>query len=293
VSFTLIFTPLFLVMSPDHSTMSILQSAVLGVVEGLTEFLPVSSTGHIILTQRMLGIGKGKLADAYAICLQAGAIFAVLAIYFSRVKGMLLGLLGKDEKGLMMAIKVIVAFIPAAIIGKLFDEFIDQHLLRMWNVVAAWFIGGVAILAVVKYRPQSTGGFSLEKLTLKHALIIGIVQCIAMWPGTSRSLVTIVGGILVGLELTAAVEFSFLLGLLTLTAATAYKGLKYGSAMVHDYGVPVLAVGCVAAAVSAFIAVKWMVSYLQRRGFAVFGYYRIFLAIATAALILTGHISGE
>ncbi len=276
--------------------MSIIDSIILGIVEGLTEYLPVSSTGHLILTQRMLGIGQGEVADAFAICIQAGAIVAVLGLYYRRVLSMFQGLRGRDPGGLRMALCILSAFFPAAILGKLSEEWIDAHLMRLWPVTAAWLIGGVAILAVEWFRPSrksAGGGLGLESLTPKAALIIGLIQCLAMWPGTSRSLVTIVGGLLVGLNLAAAVEFSFLLGLLTLTAATAYKGLKHGSEMVHDYGLLTIFAGFLAAWISAVVAVKWMVGFLQRRGFAVFGYYRIALAWVVGALLILGKLQDD
>ncbi|NLI31836.1 MAG: undecaprenyl-diphosphate phosphatase, partial [Deltaproteobacteria bacterium] len=215
--------------------MSITQAIVLGVIEGVTEYLPVSSTGHLLVAQRMMGIGNAgsasskqdehtkEAADAYAICIQAGAILAVLGLYFRRVRQMIMGALGKDETGLRMFVNIVAAFIPAAVIGVLFSKVIKVHLFGIWPVVLAWFAGGLAILAVDHWRQnnpnQATGrGLPLDQLRGRMALVIGFIQCIAMWPGVSRSLVTIVGGLVVGLSLPAAVEFSFLLGLVTLTA---------------------------------------------------------------------------
>lgn len=275
--------------------MTIIESIILGVVEGLTEYLPVSSTGHLILAERAMGLQDNKEAlDAYTICIQAGAILAVLGLYFSRVKSMLMGVVGKDSAGRHMAICVIVAFIPAAIVGILAKKKIDAYLMHLWPVTWAWLIGGVAILAMEWFKPATRKpGLKLDQLTLKGAVIIGLMQCIAMCPGTSRSLVTIIGGLLIGLELAAAVEFSFLLGLLTLTAATAYDGIKHGKEMVHSFGWLTLAAGLIAAWLSAIIAVKWMVAFLQKRGFVVFGYYRIALSWVVGALIIKGVLSGE
>jgi undecaprenyl-diphosphatase len=276
------------------SEINVWQSIVLGIVEGLTEYLPISSTGHLILAERAMGIEKSTTVDAYTICIQAGAILAVLGLYFSRVKDMTLGVLGKNPAGLRMALNIIVAFLPAAIVGVLSKKKIDEHLMHLWPVTIAWLVGGIAILAVEWFKPsKSKEGLALEQLTLQMALIIGLIQCCAMIPGTSRSLVTIVGGLLVGLRLAAAVEFSFLLGLLTLTAATVYDGAKHGREMVDSFGWPVLIAGLIAAWLSAFIAVKWMVAFLQRRGFVVFGYYRVALAFIVGALILSGHLSGD
>lgn len=277
------------------------QAAVLGIVEGLTEYLPVSSTGHLILAQHLMGIDAGATdaeaaegaADAYAICIQVGAILAVLGLYMGRVRQMARGLMGRDREGKRLARNIVLGFLPAAVIGLLLNDLIKEYLFGgdrwgMWPIVAAWFVGGATILWVgwahkEKFPPE---GNELERLTARAALIIGFIQCIAMWPGVSRSLVTIVGGVLVGLSLPAAVEFSFLLGVLTLGAATCYDGLKHGDAMLELYGPTSLIVGMLAALVSAIIAVKWMVAYLNRHGLSIFGYYRVALAIIVTVLLL-------
>jgi undecaprenyl-diphosphatase len=277
------------------------KALILGVVEGLTEYLPVSSTGHLLLTQRALGIPQSQSADAFAICIQVGAIVAVLGLYFSRVRQMIFGLVGRDAQGLQMAINVIAAFLPAAIIGLLLEKPIKKYLFGgeawgLWPIVAAWFFGGVAILGVSWWQASRQTkthqpGLSLESLTWRMAIVVGLIQCIAMWPGVSRSLVTIVGGVIVGLSLPAAVEFSFLLGLLTLTAATVYDGLKYGEEMVQSFGLLALFFGFLGAWISAVLAVKWMVAYLKRHGMQIFGYYRIALAIVVTLLIFGGWLT--
>lgn len=263
-------------------------SLVLGVVEGLTEFLPVSSTAHLLLAQRAMGIESTEAANAYAVCIQAGAILAVVGLYFRRVKEMALGVIGRHGPGRVLALQVVVGFLPAAVIGFLFDKKIEHALFGLWPVVAAWFFGGVAILVLGRQLAAKPGARTLDQLTLREAMIIGFAQCLAMWPGTSRSLVTLCAGLLLGLEMAAAVEFSFLLGLITLGAAAAYKGLKHGGLMFETYGATSLAVGFLAAAVSAFLAVRWMVSWLQRHGLWVFGVYRILLALIVAEMLGTG-----
>lgn len=276
------------------------QALILGIVEGLTEYLPVSSTGHLLLAQRLMGITSDEVSDAFAICIQVGAILAVLGLYRNRVWQMTRGVVGQDPAGLKLAIRIVAAFLPAAIVGLLLEKPIKRFLFGgeefgLWPIVGAWFVGGVAILAVVLYRKSKAVVFKkplgLDDLTIRSAVIIGFIQCLAMWPGVSRSLVTIVGGLLVGLGLPAAVEFSFLLGVLTLSAATAYDGLKHGQQMIETYGPIPLTIGLVAAWISAVVAVKWMVGYLQRRGLAIFGFYRIALAIVVAVLILAGVFS--
>lgn len=230
--------------------------------------------------------------DAYTICIQAGAIIAVLGLYFHRVRQMLLGLAGKDEDGRRLLINIVVGFLPAAVIGLIFNKLIKSYLFGIWPVVIAWFFGGVAILAVSRWnrgRDRShVQGLSIVDLTWKLALIIGFVQCIAMWPGVSRSLVTIVGGMLVGLSLSAAVEFSFLLGVVTLSAATGHDLLKHGQVMQQTFDGLSLTVGVVFAFIAAVLSVKWMVGYLNRHGLALFGYYRVALALLAGTLIMTG-----
>ena len=214
----------------------------------------------------------------------------MLLLYWPRVLSMLRGLAGRDEAGRRLLIAVVVAFLPAAVVGLLFNDWIEERLFGLWPVVAAWFAGGLAILAF-SGRGRGPGTRGLGDLTWRLALVIGLAQCLALWPGTSRSLVTIVGGLAVGLSVTAAVEFSFLLGLLTLTAATAYKALDSGAAMLEAYGPGVLAVGFITAAVSAALAVRWLVHWLTRHGLAVFGWYRIALALVVAGLLLAGALA--
>lgn len=272
--------------------MDLWQALILGLVEGLTEYLPVSSTGHLLVAQRLLGIEASEAANAYAIVIQAGAIVAVLGLYRRRVVQMLLGLAGRDQEGRSMALAILVAFLPAAVVGLLADEAIESYLFGPWPVAVAWAVGGVLLL-VIGNRVKGARGHPLEALTLRAALIIGIAQCAAMWPGVSRSLATILGGLGVGLSLAAAVEFSFLLGLLTLGAATAYKTLDSGSAMLEAYGGTEIAVGFVAAWVSAVLAVKWMVAWLNERGLAIFGWWRLLAAAVVVGLIWSGHLGAE
>ena len=278
------------------------QAIVLGIVEGVTEYLPVSSTGHLLVVQQAMGIGTEsesakRAADAYAICIQAGAILAVLGLYFRRVGQMLRGLVGRDRNGLRLAINIVAAFAPAAVIGLLFNEWIEQHLFGPWPIVAAWLVGGAAILIVDHRRRRRhitpRAGKDLHELTWQLAVVIGLAQCLAMWPGVSRSLVTIVGGVLVGLSLSAAVEFSFLLGAVTLTAATAYKVMQQtqldtNEQMWQIYSWDSMIVGFLVAIVAAIFAVKWMVTYLRRHGLSIFGYYRVIIAIIVGLLLALG-----
>jgi len=290
------------------------EAIILGIIEGLTEYLPVSSTGHLLVAQAILGIGTKSAeaeaaANAYAICIQAGAILAVLGLYWHRVKQCSIGWAGRvgigpgDKTGFSIGLNMLIAFMPAAVIGLLFDDKIEAMLFGPWPVVAAWIVGGVAILAVVFWKKRNAGdghtGQSLDTMTWRMALMVGFIQCLAMWPGTSRSLVTIVGGMIVGLSLASAVEFSFLLGVITLCAATVYKALfdtftfSNGEEVLliklmhQEYGLANMLIGSVAAWVSAVIAVKWMVAYLKKHGMAIFGYYRIAIGIVVGILLLT------
>jgi undecaprenyl-diphosphatase len=274
--------------------MTSLESLALGIVEGVTEYLPVSSTGHLILAQRLMGIDAGEASDAFAICIQAGAILAVLGLYLHRVREVGRGLLGRDAAGLRLAINLSAAFLPAAVIGILFEKKIKALLFNLPAISAAWLVGGLAILLIGgSTRFRRGGGLpTLEALTPSKALLIGFVQCLAMWPGTSRSLVTLIGGILVGLEVSAAVEFSFLLGVVTLTAATAHDLWKHGDALFGAYPPGVLAFGFVGAVLSAAAAVKWMIGYLRRHSLAVFGWYRLAVGSITGVLLLAGWITG-
>ena len=285
------------------------QALILGVIEGITEYLPVSSTGHLIVAQRLMGIGQASVlektaADTFAICIQGGAILAVVGIYWKRVLQMLRGVIGQDAEGAKLAMMLFAGFFPASVLGVLFNDKIEEKLFGIWPVIVAWIVGGVLILITHQGKTKDSlkpMGKSLTEMTLTMALIIGLLQCVAMWPGTSRSLMTIVGGLLVGLTIQAAVEYSFLLGVLTLTAATAKKaiwkveGLSdsydvwFGGTklMWETYGAVPLLVGIVSAAVAAALAVKWLVSYLQSHSLVIFGWYRILLGTLIGGLIAT------
>jgi undecaprenyl-diphosphatase len=274
--------------SVQKPSMSIFQAVILGIVEGVTEYLPVSSTGHLTVAGRLLGLGRtpeGKSAlDAYTICIQAGAIIAVLWISFGRIRQMLAGLVGRNRDGLRLLANLAIAAVPAGIIGLLLEDRIKRSLFGLWPVTAAWLVGGVLIVLLSRGR-KGQHGAALESLTWKQALIIGVAQVIALWPGVSRSLVTMVGGVLLGLSVPAAVEFSFLLGLVTLGAATIYEGVKAGPQIIAAFGWLPPAVGLIVAAAAAFIAVKWMVGYLRTRSLEIFGWYRIVVALLVALLI--------
>lgn len=279
--------------------MTIIQAAILGAIEGITEYLPISSTGHLLVAQRAMGIGgdaaSSDSANAYAICIQFGAILAVVGLYSRRLWQMVQGMVGRNPEGLKLGINLVVAFLPAAVVGLTTEHLIKHYLFGgqtwgLWPIVSALFVGGIAILVIDRYliapRRHQNQGALLAALSWKGALLIGAVQCLALWPGTSRSLATILGGLFAGLTLGAAIEFSFLLGLVTLTASTLLDAVQNGPAMISQYGWLAPAAGMLVAAVSAAAAVKWMVRYLGKHSMAVFGYYRIVFAGSVAVVLL-------
>lgn len=265
------------------------EAVVLGAVEGVTEWLPISSTGHLVVTQELLGI-RGAFAASYAIAIQAGAILAVLSLYPARIRSMVAGVLGRDPNGGRLALAVIVAAAPAAVVGLAFEEQIKRHLFGVWPVVVAWVVGGVAILLVVRWRRgrPPTHGLTVDAIRWTHAVAIGAAQVLALWPGVSRSLVTILAATTIGLSVPAAVEFSFLLGFVVLSGATVYEAASSGQGLVAAYGIASPLLGLAVAFVTSYLSMRWMVAYVTRRGLAVFGWYRIGIGVVVAGLLLTG-----
>ncbi len=258
-----------------------LQAGILGLVEGLTEYLPVSSTGHLILAGQWLGLGGDNAVKDFDVVIQFGAVLAVLGLYRRRVGQMVQGLLGRDGAGLRLLVNLVVAFLPAGVLGLLLEKRIKEVLFGTAPVVAALAVGGVAmiVLDLLFRKRRERDGRPIEALGLGGALIIGFCQCLAMWPGTSRARATSRAGLLVGRTPLAAAEFSFLLALPTLGGATVLEVAKHGAEMAA--GVPPLpmAIGLIVAALSAAAAVKAFVAWLVRHGFVPFGVYRIVLAL--------------
>lgn len=281
-------------LSDAKNEMSTWKAMVLGAVEGVSEYLPISSTGHLVVTQRILGIGETSAtkdaADSYAIAIQFGAILAVLVLYRRRIASILRGLFGHDADGRSLLVALIVAFLPAVVIGVLIEKPIKSHLLEVGPIVGAWIVGGLLLLYLAPRIRADRLGMSITSIGPRQALIIGCAQVLAMWPGTSRSLVTILAALAVGTSLAAAVEFSFLLGLMTLGAATLYETVNHGSTMIDAYGWFNPLVGLVFAFVFAAVSITWMVTWLQTRSMAVFGWERLVVAAASIGLLLTGTI---
>jgi undecaprenyl-diphosphatase len=262
------------------------QAAILGLVEGVTEYLPVSSTGHLVLASELLGLANPahkRAVDAFNIAIQGGAIAAVLGLYRERVRSMLRGLQGRDPAGLRLLVNLAVAFLPAAFLGPLLGDLIERQLFRPGPVLAALAAGGAWMIWLGR-RSAPSGELGIEDLFPRRALAIGLLQCVSMWPGTSRSMMTIAGGTMLGMRRRDAAEFSFLLGLPTLGSACAYKLVQNlagepGDQLFAALGAGPVLLGFGVAAVSAALAVRWLVSFLSRHGLAPFGWYRILLAL--------------
>lgn len=275
--------------------MTYLDALILGIVEGLTEFLPVSSTGHLILTSALLGI-EGKQVDSYVIVIQLGAIMAVLALYRDRAMQMIHGLLGKNAAGLGLFLKLLVAFIPAVILGLAFEDMIEELLFHPFPVAMALIVGGVGMIAVERLyllpKIRRDGEDSLktvETMSYRDALLIGLAQCLALWPGTSRSMSTIIGAQLCGFRNRDAAEISFLLALPTLGGATVYKLVKDQEVLTQvEGGVGLILFGNAVAFIVAFLAVKWFVSFVTRHGMTPFGVYRIIIGLVFLGFIARG-----
>ena len=266
--------------------LSIPESLLLGIVEGITEFLPISSTGHLLVVGHLIGFGKGEAsvaADTYSIAIQFGAILAVMYLYRVRMWSMARGVFGADNDGRAVLTRLILAFLPAAFLGAVFGDALKEKLFGPVPVAIAWCVGGVALL-VWKQKPGNT---ALTNLSLRNALIIGLAQGLALWPGVSRSLVTLIAALALGLSMSAALEFSFLLGLLTLSAATFFDLSKHGSELVDQFGLLAPSVGFVCAFITALVAVKWMVAYLADHSLRIFGWYRLGVGAVAAILLLT------
>ncbi|HSJ97797.1 MAG TPA: undecaprenyl-diphosphate phosphatase [Myxococcota bacterium] len=271
------------------------QAVVLGLVEGITEYLPISSTGHLILASSLLGLRSTENGEALAtfeIAIQGGAILAVLGLYRHRVPQTWNGLWGRDPAGRRLLVNLALAFLPAALLGPLLDDPIEAHLFRAPPVLAALFLGGLWMLWLGRRGPA--GERTVDSIDARMALLIGLFQCVAMWPGTSRSMMTIAGGVLLGLRPRDAAEFSFLLGVPTLGAACAYKLTKNllgdGPNLFEQLGAAPVGIGFAVAAVAAVVAVRWLVAFLGRHGLAPFGWYRIALALLLGALAWSGRI---
>jgi len=288
-------------------------AVVLGVVEGVTEFLPISSTGHLIIANAMLGLESEEqlrdpqgsplwykapspkqpegvplsvklAADTYTVIIQVGAIAAVVVLYWRQLLEIIKGLCGRSPAGLALLRNLILACIPIVCLGLWAHDWIEEHLFSVQAVIVAQISGAVLMIAAERWRRQRCSSRDSIKtpddLNSLEALAIGAMQCFALWPGMSRSMVTIVGGYFTGLSPAKAAEFSFLVGLPVLGGAALIKGLKAGPAMVEVFGWDSILVGIAVAALSAAVAVRFLVSFLSRHGLVLFAGYRLLLAAA-------------
>lgn len=301
---------------PREFTLTLLQAILLGIVEGITEYLPVSSTGHLILVSRALGLADTEAhrsaIDQFNIVVQGAAVLAVLGLYRNDVRAMVRaifrwisgigrGQLVSTDANLRLARNLLLSFLPAAVIGKLFDERIEQLLFGSLPVMCALAVGGVAMLIIapsVRRRAAEPASDAHARptgasISVLAALAIGFVQCIAMVPGTSRSMVTIVAALACGMHPREAARYSFLLALPTLGGACVYKGSKMlssgGSLELLGGWLPI-GVGLVAAFISAVLSIRWLVGFLGRGGFALFGWWRIALAVLVGIALMQGWI---
>jgi undecaprenyl-diphosphatase len=295
-------------LAPQSSPqkLSLANAAILGVVEGLTEYLPVSSTGHLILAGHFMGLVHysdqtgpfGKLLDkdkmeainSFDIVIQLGAILAVVGLYRKRVGQMCAGLVGRNPQGLRLFCLLVVAFLPAAIVGVPLHKKIEANLFGPIPVAWALAVGGI-LMIVVEYfyerrKSPAPRTSDLDLVTFRQALIIGIAQILAMWPGTSRSMITILAALLLGLDMLAAAEFSFLLALPTLMGATVISAAEDWQVLKQVAGIDGMLIGLIVSGVVAVLAIKAFVKWLTRHGLTPFGIYRIIAAIVVFWLLV-------
>ena len=279
--------------------MLLLKAAVMGVVEGLTEFLPISSTGHLILAGALLGFDDEK-AKVFDIAIQTGAILAVVIVYWEKIASTVVAL-PSQRLARRFVLNVLIAFVPAVILGLLFGKAIKAHLFTPTVVASSFIIGGFIILWVEGWgrKPLHDGHpddhariVNVESMTPLDAFKIGLVQCLAMIPGTSRSGATIIGGMLLGLSRKAATDFSFYLASPTLIGAGAYSLYKE-RALLSMADVPMFAVGLVFSFLSAWACVRWLLRYIATHNFVVFAYYRIAFGVVVLVTAYSGLVNWQ
>lgn len=268
----------------------LVKAAVMGIVEGLTEFLPISSTGHLILAGALLGFDDDK-AKVFDIAIQTGAIFAVVLVYWQKIRSTVAAL-PSQRQAQRFALNVLIAFLPAVLLGLLFGKVIKAHLFTPQVVATTFILGGFIILWAEKR--QAAGGNAVrvtdtDDMDWRDALKVGLVQCLAMIPGTSRSGATIIGGMLLGLSRKAATDFSFYLAIPTLIGAGAYSLYKE-RALLSLADVPLFAVGLVMSFLSAWVCVRWLLRFIATHSFNGFAWYRIAFGIVVLATAWTGTV---
>jgi undecaprenyl-diphosphatase len=264
-----------------------IKAAVMGVVEGLTEFLPVSSTGHLILAGSLLDFTGDKI-KVFEIAIQTGAIFAVILVYWQRIRDTVLGL-GSQPRAQRFALNVAIAFVPAVLLGLVFGKAIKAHLFTPLVVATTFIVGGFIILWAER-RPASTVRVqTVDDMRGLDALKVGLVQCLALVPGTSRSGATIIGGMLLGLSRKAATDFSFFLAIPTLIGAGAYSLVKE-RALLSAGDAPLFAIGLVFSFLSAWLCVRWLLRYIASHDFVPFAWYRIAFGLVVLLTAWSGWV---
>jgi undecaprenyl-diphosphatase len=269
----------------------LVKAAIMGIVEGLTEFLPISSTGHLILAGALLGFNDEK-AKVFDIAIQTGAIFAVILVYWQKIRSTLVAL-PTDKQAQQFALNVLIAFIPAVILGLVFGKAIKANLFTPTVVATTFIIGGFIILwaeARHKSNPGATRVHDVDNMTTADAIKVGLVQCLAMIPGTSRSGATIIGGMLLGLSRKAATDFSFFLAMPTLIGAGAYSLYKE-RALLSVADVPMFAVGLLFSFLSAWLCIRWLLRYISTHSFVPFAWYRIVFGLVVLATARMGWVT--
>ncbi len=268
----------------------LIKAAIMGVVEGLTEFLPISSTGHLILAGALLGFDDDK-AKVFDIAIQTGAILAVILVYWQKIRETVLRL-PSERQAQQFALNVLIAFIPAVLLGLLFGKAIKAHLFTPEVVASTFILGGFIILWAEKRQANAATApriLDVDAMSSLDALKVGLVQCLAMIPGTSRSGATIIGGMLLGLSRKAAIDFSFYLAIPTLIGAGAYSLYK-DRALLSVADLPMFGVGLVFAFVSAWICIRWLLRFIATHSFVGFAWYRIVFGILVLATSWTGAV---
>ena len=270
--------------------MLLAKAAIMGVVEGLTEFLPISSTGHLILAGALLGFDDDK-AKVFDIAIQTGAIFAVILVYWQKIRDTLVTL-PSSKISQRFALNVLIAFTPAVVLGLLFGKAIKANLFNPVVVASTFIIGGFIILWAEKRQqnnPKLATITDVDEMTVMDALKVGLVQCFAMIPGTSRSGATIIGGMLLGLSRKAATDFSFYLAIPTLIGAGAYSLYKE-RALLSMADAPMFGVGLVVSFISAWLCIKWLLKFIATHSFVGFAYYRIVFGVIVLLTAWTGWV---
>jgi undecaprenyl-diphosphatase len=266
----------------------LVKAAIMGIVEGLTEFLPISSTGHLILAGSLLGGFGDNRGKVFEIAIQTGAIFAVILVYWQKIRSTVVAL-PRQPKAQRLALNIFIGFLPAVVLGLLFGKVIKAHLFIPTVVASTFIIGGFIILWAEKRPPGSIRVEHVDDMTPWDALKVGLVQCFAMIPGTSRSGSTIIGGMLLGLSRQAATDFSFFLAIPTLIGAGVYSVYKERAAL-SMADLPLFAVGLVFSFISAWLCVRWLLRYISSHSFVPFAWYRIAFGIVVLATAWSGAV---